>query len=79
MNIPVSEAEQRMRTGRLILELILLSAPGNDKEDGKLNCIIALLAGVCLGIPLGWALLFCLVMGDIWPKEPPTKDEWKVM
>ncbi len=44
-----------------------------------MNCIIALLAGVCLGIPLGWALLFCLVMGDIWPKEPPTKDEWKVM
>lgn len=44
-----------------------------------MNIIFALLAGVCLGIPLGWALLFCLVTKDIWPKEPPTKDEWKVM
>lgn len=44
-----------------------------------MNCIIALLAGVCLGIPLGWALLFWLVMlGDKSGKQP-TKDEWKVM
>jgi hypothetical protein len=68
-----------MRTGRHISESISLSAPDNDKEDGKLNCIIALLAGVCLGIPLGWALLFWLVMlGDKSGKQP-TKDEWKVM
>lgn len=44
-----------------------------------MNCIITLLAGVCLGIPLGWAFLFCLVTKDIWPKEPKSKDEWKVM
>ena len=43
-----------------------------------MNCIIALLAGVCLGIPLGWALLFCLVTKDIWPKEPKSKDEFNI-
>ena len=40
--------------------------------------IIYLLAGVCLGIPLGWALLFLLVMNIHEPKRPPTKDEWKL-
>ncbi len=41
--------------------------------------VILFLAGICLGVPLGWAVLFCLVMKDIWPKEPPTKEDWKVM
>lgn len=41
--------------------------------------IIYLLAGVCLGIPLGWALLFLFVMHGGDSKKPPTKDEWKVM
>ena len=41
--------------------------------------IIYLLAGVCLGIPLGWALLFVLVMNTHESKKPPTKEEWKVM
>ena len=41
--------------------------------------IIYLLAGVCLGIPLGWALLFLLVMNTRENKKPPTKEEWKVM
>lgn len=41
--------------------------------------IVYLLAGVCLGIPLGWALLFLLVMSAGKPKEPPTKEEWNVM
>ena len=41
--------------------------------------IIYLLAGVCLGIPLGWALLFLLAACVGKTNEPPTKDEWKVM
>lgn len=41
--------------------------------------IIYLLAGVCLGIPLGWALLFLLVMYGGKTNDPPTKEEWKVM
>jgi hypothetical protein len=41
--------------------------------------IIGLIAGLFIGVPLGWAVLFCLVMNDIWPKEPKSKDEWKVM
>ncbi len=41
--------------------------------------IICFLAGICLGVPLGWAVLFYLVTRDIWPKEPKSKDEWKVM
>ncbi len=41
--------------------------------------IIYLLAGVCLGIPLGWALLFLLAAHIGEPNEPPTKEEWKVM
>lgn len=44
-----------------------------------MDAVIALIAGVLLGIPLGWAVLFCLVMRDIWPKEPKSKDDWKVM
>ena len=40
--------------------------------------IVYLLAGVLLGIPLGWALLFLLVMHSNEPKRPPTKDEWKL-
>lgn len=41
--------------------------------------IIYLFAGVCLGIPLGWALLFLpmLLVGN--KNDPPTKEEWKVM
>lgn len=41
--------------------------------------LILFLAGICLGVPLGWAVLFLLTMRDIWPKEPKTKEEWKVM
>ena len=41
--------------------------------------LLAVLVAVILGIPLGWALLFLLVMGAGKPKEPPTKEEWKVM
>ena len=40
--------------------------------------IIYLLAGVCLGIPLGWALLFLLVTYVGKTNNPPTKDEWKL-
>ena len=41
--------------------------------------LILFIGGVILGVPLGWAVLFLLVMGDILPKKPPTKEEWKVM
>lgn len=41
--------------------------------------IIYLLAGVCLGIPMGWAILFLLVMNMHELKEPPAKEEWKAM
>ena len=41
--------------------------------------IIFFLAGACLGIPLGWVLLFLLASCVGEPKEPPTKEEWKVM
>ncbi len=44
-----------------------------------MSCRITLLIGVVLGVPLGWALLFLLVMAVGKPKEPPTKEEWKVM
>ena len=44
-----------------------------------MNLIFALLAGIALGVPLGWAILFLLVTRDIWPKKPDSKDEWKVM
>lgn len=41
--------------------------------------LILFIAGICIGVPLGWAVLFLLTMQDIWPKEPKSKDEWKVM
>lgn len=44
-----------------------------------MHTIIYLLVGVVLGVPLGWALLFLLVMSDAIPDRPPTKDEWNVM
>ena len=48
-------------------------------EGGTMDGVIGLLVGVFLGVPLGWAVLFCLVMKDIWPKEPKSKDEWRMM
>lgn len=68
-----------MRTGHRTSESTSSSALENYKEDEKMNCIISLLAGICIGVPLGWAVLFCLVTKDIWPKEPKSKEEWKVM
>ena len=41
--------------------------------------IIYLLVGVCLGIPLGWALLLLAIILGGKTSDPPTKEEWKVM
>lgn len=41
--------------------------------------LILFIAGICLGVPLGWAVLFLLTMRDLWPKEPKSKEDWKVM
>ena len=41
--------------------------------------LILFISGLCLGVPLGWAVLLLLVMRDMRPKKPPTKEEWKVM
>jgi len=45
-----------------------------------MSCIISLFIGVVIGVPFGWALLFCAA--DLAAKRrrrPPTKEEWKVM
>lgn len=44
-----------------------------------MNSIFIFLAGICLGVPLGWAVLFYLVVRSSWPKEPKSKDEWRMM
>ena len=42
--------------------------------------IIALFIGLSLGMPLGWAVLFCAMDLTAGRKsDPPTKEEWKVM
>ena len=49
--------------------------------ERKVNLMIAasILVGFVLGVTFGWALLIFLVLFDLQPKRPPTKDEWKVM
>ena len=37
----------------------------------------ALLAGVVIGVPLGWSILFITAAVLTRPKEPQTKEEWK--
>jgi hypothetical protein len=41
--------------------------------------VLLFITGVFLGVPLGWAVLFCLSLRDLRPREPKTKDEWKLM
>lgn len=41
--------------------------------------VISLFIGVVLGVPLGWAVLFCAMDLAGRPKRDPTKEEWKVM
>lgn len=44
-----------------------------------MNCIIVLLIGIVIGVPFGWALLFCAVdFAGRRRRRPPTKDEWKL-
>ena len=40
--------------------------------------VLLFITGVFLGVPLGWAVLFCLTLRDLRPREPKTKDEWKL-
>ena len=45
-----------------------------------MSCIVALLIGIVIGVPFGWALLFCAAdFAGSQRKSPPTKEEWKVM
>ena len=64
-----------------ICRLICLCMCGREqhKEVKVFMNIIFFLAGACLGIPLGWVLLFLLVMCGGNKNDPPTKEEWKVM
>ena len=41
--------------------------------------IIGLFAGLFIGVPLGWAVLYLIAAICTRQKKPPTKDEWKVM
>lgn len=44
-----------------------------------MNGIIGLCAGLFIGVPLGWTVLYIVAAICTRQKEPPTKDEWKVM
>ena len=39
--------------------------------------VICLIAGMLLGMPI--SVMMLAFMADRRPKEPPTKEEWKVM
>lgn len=41
--------------------------------------VFIFLLGVFLGMPLGWAVLFCLALSGGRDKEPKSKEEWRVM
>ena len=41
--------------------------------------IIGFCAGLFIGVPLGWTVLYIVAAICTRQKEPPTKDEWKVM
>ena len=41
--------------------------------------LIGLCVGLFIGIPLGWTILYIIAVLSTRPKEPPTKDEWKLM
>ena len=44
-----------------------------------MSCIISLLVGIVIGVPFGWALLFCAIdFAGMSNRRPPTKDEWKL-
>ena len=41
--------------------------------------VLLFILGVLLGMPLGWAVILLLTMRDLRPKEPKSKEEWKLM
>ncbi len=41
--------------------------------------VLLFILGVSLGMPLGWAVILLLTMRELRPKEPKSKEEWKLM
>ena len=39
--------------------------------------VLVFLAGVVIGVPLGWSILYIIAAIITRPKEPLTKEEWK--
>ena len=41
--------------------------------------LLLFVIGLALGIPLGWAVLFWATLRELRPREPKSKEEWKLM
>lgn len=61
---------------RLVMLMFMFTGVGN--KEGKVANLICLGAGLILGIVLGWGI-FIAILTCHSDKEPPSKEEWKVM